>query len=183
MRIRHKQFTLIELLIVMTIGAILMGLASQKFMKQPAGLRRREAINQLKVSFSNARMLALATGVTTTLGISEDGTLLEVKNKEAKVNPFLVSQRMRDQLEDSDVVQKRERIVVKPIKFKLPNGCKITTMDDDSFTEETKTKPLFKFYPDGEATGEAAKLITGTQVLIIEVDRLTSKLTIIQEEK
>ena len=176
-----KQFTLIELLITMTIAIILMGLVGQNLMKKPAGIRRREAINQIKVCFSDARMLALATNSKTAIELSADGRKIQVIQVDRPVSPFAKSTRMLEEEQAGEVV-KKHRIIARPISFELPNGCKIESLNEDIELESEQPIKLFFFYPEGEASGEGFRLITGIKNFNIEVDRLTGKLILIEND-
>jgi len=182
MRKASKQFTLIELLITMTIAIILFGLAGQNLMKKPAGLRRREAINQLKVCFSDARMLALATNSKTAIKLTDKGQKIEVVKVASQFNPFAQSSRVLAE-ENNETQTKKERIVAKPISFALPNGCKIEPIDEEIGQDIDHPITMFFFYPEGEATGDSYKLVTGTQSFLIQVDQLTGQLILTENEE
>lgn len=175
-----KKFTLIELLITMTIGIILIGLVGQNLMKKPAGIRRREALNQIKVCFSDARMLALATNAKTAIELSSDGTRIQVVQVEQPVNPFSKSTRMLEE-EENGTKTKKQRIIAKPISFELPNGCKIKPNDDEMALETEQAQTLFVFYPEGGADGDRFTLSTGTRDFNIDADQLTGKLIIVED--
>ncbi|MCK5834463.1 MAG: type II secretion system protein [Lentisphaeria bacterium] len=172
-----RKFTLIELLITMTIGIILIGLVGQNLMKKPAGIRRKEALNQVKVCFSNAKMLALATSSKTEIRLSPDGKNIEVIQVNMSVNPFSKSTRTLEAEENETVIKKR-RIIAKPIRFALPNGCTIKPKDEDLISETEQITTMFTFYPEGGAYGDIFKLSTGTRNFNIEADQLTGQLII-----
>jgi type II secretory pathway pseudopilin PulG len=178
MQNRSKKFTLIELLITMTIAIILIGLVGQNLMKKPAGIRRKEAIGQLRVCFSDARMMALATHGTSAIKLENDGTKLQVDVISAPQNTFAKSQRMLE--EEKKESKKSYRIIAKPITFELPNGCKIEPADESIDLESSST--MFSFYSNGEAIGKRFMLTAGSKIFFIEVDRLTGKLILTEDE-
>ena len=79
---RHRGFTLAELLVALAIGALLLALAAPGFTRQRGTTALRAASNETLAALQLARRLALARGQSVTVCPSADGVVCSLAGTE-----------------------------------------------------------------------------------------------------
>lgn len=180
--IYKKKLTLIELLIVIIIIGLILALALPGLGKFPAGVLTRKTISDIESAFTQARLMALASGAQSSLHFGFESNEIFIKAGHPANDFGLMLQRAKNpDSEDSEEepIVKRSKIFAS-IKSSLHNGVSVKPLEEadlsDAYTEkELAERYSYDFYADGEALGPVLGLNIGTKKYHIEVDRLTGR--------
>lgn len=167
-------FTLVELIVVLTIVGLALALVAPRVGRLPAGLRLRAAADELRAAFRDAGTRARATGTPVRLVLDPEAGLLRLEELGAaplaEVGADLDAAPAPAEAEgpaDGDATRRYRG----PRQYRLPRGVQWEEEGGGALDEA----PVFLFQPDGEAAGPTLELSAGPRVLRLSVDRLTGR--------
>jgi len=153
-------FSLLEIIIVLTILGLVMALVLPNFGSLPESLKRKKLLQTINTAFQNAAIRAQAFGATVHLKADPENNTLTISTASASsvkgkggVDKFAVSA-----ISGADV-------------YELPNWLKWLNEDE----EETRKVIKYTFYANGEASGPEMLFKTGDFSYSVNVDNLSGK--------
>lgn len=174
-RRRGTAFTLLEILIVMVIMTLALGLVLPRIGRLPAGLVFKQGVGEVRRAFRDASNRARATGATLRLTLNSDSntlTLSEAAPPAMKLPPP-TSATPNTTTPGAAPVAKH---FSGSMQYELPKGFEWALT-----AEQRQGTTCFEFFPNGEATGPTVELSTGKHKLQLDVDRLTGRPIVIEE--
>lgn len=179
MRNCSQKFTLIELLIVLAITGIVLGVALPNLITKPAGILKKDTIVKIESAFTQAKLMAMASGEKSTLVVDLNKKLIVVEPTRNKENyGQLLNQLRNPELEDfEDQSKSNEPVIFKKIYQEMDKGVSFEAEADDleeNLSTETSIA-RYHFYSDGEAFGPEITVNIGTAKYVLNVDKLTGK--------
>ncbi len=155
---RRHNFTVLELIIVLMIGALLTGLVVSRVGKLPAFASLDRNANDVEKLLSYAAYLALLRGSETRVTIKPESRTFNIA----------VVKTQEEQDSDDMGQQQSSLLANKYMKLTLPNSIKISVPSAD--IEGTST---CYFYPDGTASGPGFYMTLGKHAVKMWISPLT----------
>ena len=150
-------FTLLELLVVLTIAGLLVALVPPLYSKAVPGARLKMAARDFAVSLREARSRAISTSNEVTLKLLEDPPSYAVGSTSAVQLPRGVFMTAYDY-------------------FTAPQG---SLADAHALTEDDIA---IRFYPDGSSNGSVVKVANGGAAYRVDVSWLTGDIRVSEVE-
>ncbi len=186
MRNCSKRFTLIELLIVLAITGAVLGVALPNLITKPAGILKKDAIVKIESAFTQAKLMAMASGEKAMLVVDIDKNLIVVEPAKRKENYGQLLNRLKNpELEDFEgTTQPKENVIFKKIRQEMDKGVSFEAEDEalESNISTDTSIARYYFYSDGEAFGPEITVVIGTQKFALNVDKLTGKPNLLEIE-
>ena len=159
---RRRQFTLLELMVVLVIIGLILALIVPRIGRLPIGLRVRSATAQFRTAFRDAANRARATGATVKLTLDTEANLFRLEEV-VPAAPVPVA-------DSAAAPETHLRHYSGSKEYALPKGL---DWHLEHSAADLNGPPYFIFYPNGEAAGTALELSAGPRRFRLEVDRLT----------
>ncbi len=188
LRLRHYGFTLVELIVVMTILAIVAFVAVPQYRYQLEAMRSRRAVEMIVSALRYARVKALTIGRPVMVQLDrQQGTITVLLPGEIVARRplgYLGSQVAGDLSDEEWQALFGERLetldpnelVEDPSRAgrqrTLPQEVKLESVQDTISGEELN---LVAFYPDGTASGVQIVLSSPARSVMITIDPLTGR--------
>jgi hypothetical protein len=164
---KRARFSLLELMIVLTIMALVLGLAVMSPRLIPAGIQTSRAMKTVNIAFHTASNRALSTGSTMKLTFDFEGGKVSITGVGGSGSGGGGSSK--------EAPSPVARHFAKYGNFELPETVKLNENRlARNWEEEENT--VFYFYPNGEAVGPVLPLLVNEMIEVdVEVIRLTGK--------
>jgi type II secretory pathway pseudopilin PulG len=153
---------MIEIMIVLFIGAMVAALVIPVFGRTPARLAIRRASTDLQAAFTTAARRSRATGATVTLSLNPEEGTLQIADQGSV--PSMTA----------DGYSEGVRAPADEMSFKLPKDIEWDPGMDGSVK--------YTFLPNGRADGPLLSFTLRKRQFYIDLDHLTGRMRVIQED-
>jgi prepilin-type N-terminal cleavage/methylation domain-containing protein len=176
--IKRARFSLLELMIVLTIMGLVLGLAVMSPRLVPAGIQAKRAMKAVNIAFHTASSRALSTGTTMKLTFDFEGSKVTITGVGGGRGGGVNTASGDSGKPDGPVA----RHFAKYGNFKLPEMVKLNE-NRLSRGWEDEEGTVYYFYPNGEAVGPMLPLLVNEMIEVdIDVVRLTGKPMYVEHE-
>jgi type II secretory pathway pseudopilin PulG len=180
-----RRFSLVEILVVMVIISLIMAVVGGRVGRLPAGVVAKNATGQIQTAFRDAAARARATGVPVRVRIGGDDRMirLETAPDALPAGPTTVLAEAAAETAKPDPEAaggKPGDWFGRPMTYELPRGVE---WQDANGRELPPEDGVFLFFPNGEAGGGPAWFSTGKRRFRLEVERLTGRPGITEDNR
>lgn len=162
---RSRAFTVLEMIVVVTIIGLALALVAPRVGRLPSGLLTKKAVSELRAAFRTASVRSRATGGVVELALDTEQTALRLHDRGRAATLI--------RREGEGPGPSAGSVLAGVEDFQLPRGA-TWELDDHDAADERGVR--FSFFPNGEATGPSIRLEVAGRRLAFEVDRLTGQL-------
>ena len=164
---------------MLAITCAVLGVALPNLITKPAGILKKDTLVKIESAFTQAKLMAMASGEKSMLVVDIDKNLIVVEPTKRKQNyEQLLNQLKNPELEDSEGQSTpKEPIIFKKIYQKMDKGVTFDAEVEDleeNYSTETNIARYY-FYSDGEAFGPEIIVNIGTSKYVLNVDKLTGR--------
>jgi|GEM_PF-1767509 type II secretory pathway pseudopilin PulG len=170
--LRKRYFSLLELLIVMTLIALVLGIAIPRMGYVPYHIQKTQTLKSLNIALHTAMNRAVASGSQTKLVLdinAHKATISEVSNGPK----WTVKTEKKAEGPVADHFRKYS-------SFDLPKDLVLDEASLDRYWEDSQA--IFHFFPSGEASGPVVPLLIGIDRIEVSVDALTGRPIVIEKK-
>ena len=160
-----RNFTLMELLIVAIILALTSAFALPRLLAYPHRIMVENALTNIRTAFSETAMRSRATGIPLSLQLDLENNCFQVEEC-----PRLTVNDWEPPMDEEALENARNAL---QIKSSYPLSSQMEWLSD---AEEVQ----FRFFPDGQAVGNAIQFQIGSQQFQFDVDRLSGNALIME---
>lgn len=172
-----RHYTFIEMLVVAVIVALAAALVTPRIVTSSRRMTVENALSSLRTAFSETAMRARACGQPFTLTLDLDGNCFRVKQSSERLDcdwrpaPLALRSGERD---DGSVAG---NVLTTVAEYAIPDAVEWRDLPDDAYDG----KCVFRFYPDGEASGPQLAFEVRSERFLIIIDSVLGKGTIVYD--
>lgn len=161
-RNNRQAFSLIEWLVVLMIIGMTLAIVIPKVGGVPSGIQVASSVDAIRSAFTTAVSASMASGQPVQLFFDFSG------------HEIRLSRLGESRLETAGLEGPQWTILDEFTTFRLAESVWLNDQLMD-YPDDPESQLSFRFYPNGEATGPSLPILIGERWFQIDVDRLTAK--------
>lgn len=182
---RGARFTLLEILLVLAILSLILAVVLPRIGRMPKRLLVERVLSSLRVAVAETGVRARASGQGVQLVLDVDGSQFLVQpmpSGDLAQRVALGGMRRNGESRPGEP-DRRRGLIPATSSYDIPGDVEWRTdwIEDDTSLDEDG-RPVYAFYPDGQATGVPIVFSVAGRTFEFDVDRLTGHAEIVPVE-